>query len=161
MTIKRSLILSHVSMCILPFLMTFFCTRVFFFRTVPVCEERESCDGGEWFPVSGHEPGGQGLIFHHIRHSKEALEDHWVLDILDPIQSYVVLYRDGEVTLQYGNDVYQQMVEDLKQQKVQQELDEGEINGPTARRGWGSILLWSVTGSPGMCTISTCCRTSR
>lgn len=48
---------------------------------------------------------------------------------MDPIDSYVVLYRDGEITLQYGNDTYQQMVEELKQQKVQQELDEGEVNG--------------------------------
>lgn len=65
------------------------------------------------------------------------MEDHWVLDIMDPIQSYVVLYEDGKAIMQYGNDAYQKMVEDLKQKKVQQELDEGGINGIYSRTRMG------------------------
>ena len=129
MTIKRSLILSHVSMCILPFLMTFFVLVSSFSGLYLYAKSGNHVMAESGFQFQAMSQVVRALIFHHIRHSKEALEDHWVLDILDPIQSYVVLYRDGEVTLQYGNDRYQQMVEDLKQQKVQQELDEGEING--------------------------------
>lgn len=129
MTIKRSLILSHVSMCILPFLMTFFVLVSSFSGLYLYAKSGNHVMAESGFQFQVMSQVVRTLIFHHIRHSKESLEDHWVLDILDPIQSYVVLYRDGEVTLQYGNDRYQQMVEDLKQQKVQQELDEGEVNG--------------------------------
>lgn len=129
MTIKRSLILSHVSMCILPFLMTFFVLVSSFSGLYLYAKSGNHVMAESGFQFQVMSQVVRTLIFHHIRHSKESLEDHWVLDILDPIQSYVVLYRDGEVTLQYGNDVYQQMVEDLKRQKVQQELDEGEVNG--------------------------------
>lgn len=129
MTIKRSLILSHVSMCILLFLMTFFVLVSSFSGLYLYAKSGNHVMAESGFQFQVMSQVVRTLIFHHIRHSKESLEDHWVLDILDPIQSYVVLYRDGEVTLQYGNDVYQQMVEDLKRQKVQQELDERAVNG--------------------------------
>ena len=116
MTIKRSLILSHVSMCILPFLMTFFVLVSSFSGLYLYAKSGNHVMAESGFQFQAMSQVVRALIFHHIRHSKEALEDHWVLDILDPIQSYVVLYRDGEVTLQYGNDRYQQMVEYLKQQ---------------------------------------------
>ena len=129
MTIKKSLILSHVSMCILPFLMTFFVLMSSFLGLYMYAKSGNHAMAESDFQFQVMSQVVRTSIFHHIRHTKEPLDDHWVLDIMDPIDSYVVLYRDGEVTLQYGNDTYQQMVEDLKQQKVQQELDEGDVNG--------------------------------
>ena len=102
MTIKRSLILSHVSMCILPFLMTFFVLVSSFCGLYLYAKSGNHVMAESGFQFQVMSQVVRTSIFHHIRHSKEALEDHWVLDILDPIQSYVVLYRDGEVTLQYG-----------------------------------------------------------
>lgn len=129
MTIKKSLILSHVAMCILPFLMTFFVLMSSFLGLYLYAKSGNHVMAESDFQFQVMSQVVRTSIFHHIRHTKEPLDDHWVLDIMDPIDSYVVLYRDGEITLQYGNDTYQQMVEELKQQKVQQELDEGEVNG--------------------------------
>ena len=129
MTIKKSLILSHVSMCILPFLMTFFVLMSSFLGLYLYAKSGNHVMAESDFQFQVMSQMVRTSIFHHIRHTKEPLDDHWVLDIMDPIDSYVVLYRDGEVTLQYGNDTYQQRVEELKQQKVQQELDEGDVNG--------------------------------
>lgn len=148
MTIKKSLILSHVSMCILPFLMTFFVLMSSFLGLYLYAKSGNHvmAEGDFQFQVMSQVV--RTSIFHHIRHTKEPLVDHWVLDIMDPIDSYVVLYRDGEVTLQYGNDTYQQRVEELKQQKVQQELDEGEVNGTysATRMGQYSFMERSVVG---------------
>lgn len=95
MTIKRSLILSHVSMCILPFLMTFFVLVSSFSGLYLYAKSGNHVMAESGFQFHVMSQVVRTLIFHHIRHSKESLEDHWVLDILDPIQSYVVLYRDG------------------------------------------------------------------
>lgn len=116
MTIKKSLILSHVAMCILPFLMTFFVLMSSFLGLYLYAKSGNHVMAESDFQFQVMSQVVRTSIFHHIRHTKEPLDDHWVLDIMDPIDSYVVLYRDGEITLQYGNDTYQQMVEELKQQ---------------------------------------------
>lgn len=125
MTIKKSLILSHVSMCILPFLMTFFVLMSSFLGLYLYAKSGNHVMAESDFQFQVMSQAVRTSIFHNIRHGEDPMEDHWVLDIMDPIQSYVVLYEDGKAIMQYGNDAYQKMVEDLKQKKVQQELDEG------------------------------------
>ena len=79
MTIKRSLILSHVSMCILPFLMTFFVLVSSFSGLYLYAKSGNHVMAESGFQFQAMSQVVRALIFHHIRHSKEALEDHWVL----------------------------------------------------------------------------------
>ena len=137
MTIKKSLILSHASMCILPFLMTFFVLLSSFLGLYLYAKSGNHVMAESDFQFQVMSQAVRTSIFHNIRHGEDPMEDHWVLDIMDPIQSYVVLYEDGKTIMQYGNDAYQKMVEDLKQKKVQQELDEGGINGIYSRTRMG------------------------
>ena len=148
MTIKRSLILSHVSMCILPFFMTFFVLVSSFAGLYLYAKSGNHVMAESVFQFQVMSQVVRTSIFHNIRHGENPMENHWVLDIMDPIQSYVVLYKDGKAVMQYGNDTYQKMVDDLKRQKVQQELDEGGINGTysATRMGQYSFMERSVVG---------------
>lgn len=118
MTIKKSLILSHVSMCILPFLMTFFVLMSSFLGLYLYAKSGNHVMAESDFQFQVMSQVVRTSIFHHIRHDRDPHEDRWVLDVMDPIDSYVVLYRDGAILLQYGNDAMQRLVDDLKQKKV-------------------------------------------
>lgn len=148
MTIKKSLILSHISMCILPFLMTFFVLLSSFAGLYLYAKSGNHVMAESDFQFQVMSQLVRTSIFHNIRHGEDPMEDHWVLDIMDPIQSYVVLYKDGAAVMQYGNDAYQRMVDELKQKKVQQELDEGALNGTYSRTRMGqySFMERSVVG---------------
>lgn len=148
MTIKKSLILSHVSMCILPFLMTFFVLMSSFLGLYLYAKSGNHVMAESDFQFQVMSQVVRTSIFHHIRHDRDPHEDRWVLDVMDPIDSYVVLYRDGAILLQYGNDAMQRLVDDLKQKKVQQELDDGGINGTYSRTRMGqySFMERSVVG---------------
>lgn len=148
MTIKKSLILSHVSMCILPFLMTFFVLLSSFLGLYLYAKSGNHVMAESDFQFQVMSQAVRTSIFHNIRHDRDPHEDRWVLDVVDPIDSYVVLYRDGAILLQYGNDAMQRLVDDLKQKKVQQELDDGGINGTYSRTRMGqySFMERSVVG---------------
>lgn len=148
MTIKKSLILSHVSMCILPFLMTFFVLMSSFLGLYLYAKSGNHVMAESDFQFQVMSQAVRTSIFHNIRHGRDPHEDRWVLDVMDPIDSYVVLYRDGAILLQYGNDAMQRLVDDLKQKKVQQELDDGGINGTYSRTRMGqySFMERSVVG---------------
>ncbi len=148
MTIKKSLILSHVSMCILPFLMTFFVLLSSFLGLYLYAKSGNHVMAESDFQFQVMSQAVRTSIFHNIRHDRDPHEDRWVLDVMDPIDSYVVLYRDGAILLQYGNDAMQRLVDDLKQKKVQQELDDGDINGTYSRTRMGqySFMERSVVG---------------
>lgn len=148
MTIKKSLILSHVSMCILPFLMTFFVLLSSFLGLYLYAKSGNHVMAESDFQFQVMSQAVRTSIFHNIRHDRDPHEDRWVLDVMDPIDSYVVLYRDGAILLQYGNDAMQRLVDDLKQKKVQQELDDGGINGTYSRTRMGqySFMERSVVG---------------
>ena len=148
MTIKKSLILSHVSMCILPFLMTFFVLMSSFLGLYLYAKSGNHVMAESDFQFQVMSQAVRTSIFHNIRHGRDPHEDRWVLDVMDPIDSYVVLYRDGAILLQYGNDAMQRLVDDLKQKKVQQELDDGGINGKYSctRMGQYSFMERSVVG---------------
>ena len=148
MTIKKSLILSHVSMCILPFLMTFFVLLSSFLGLYLYAKSGNHVMAESDFQFQVMSQAVRTSIFHNIRHDRDPHEDRWVLDVMDPIDSYVVLYRDEAILLQYGNDAMQRLVDDLKQKKVQQELDDGGINGTYSRTRMGqySFMERSVVG---------------
>ena len=83
MTIKKSLILSHVSMCILPFLMTFFVLMSSFLGLYLYAKSGNHVMAESDFQFQVMSQVVRTSIFHHIRHTKEPLDDHWVLDIMD------------------------------------------------------------------------------
>lgn len=161
MTIKRSLILSHVSMCILPFFMTFFVLVSSFAGLYLYAKSGNHVMAESVFQFQVMSQVVRTSIFHNIRHGENPMENHWVLDIMDPIQSYVVLYKDGKAVMQYGNDTYQKWWMISSGRRYSRSWMREASMERTAQRVWGSILLWSGAWSEGMCTISICCLKSR
>lgn len=70
MTIKRSLILSHVSMCILPFLMTFFVLKSSFSGLYLYAKSGNHVMAESGFQFQAMSQVVRALIFHHIRQLK-------------------------------------------------------------------------------------------
>ena len=137
MTVKRSLILSHIAVCILPFLMTLFVIISSFCGLYMYAKSGNHVMAESDFQFHVASNVIRTAVFHNLRHGEAPDDDHWVMDIMDPVQTYVVLYRDGAVVYRYGNDGMQAEVDDLRQKKVQEELDLSEKGGTYSRTRLG------------------------
>ncbi len=138
MTIKRSLVLFHIAACILPFLMTFFVILSSFGGLYLYAKSGNHVMAESGFQFNVVSKVVRTAVFHNLKHGEPITDDHWVMDILDPVQTYVVLYEDGKLIYQYGNDGMQVEVEDLRQKKVQEELDRSPTGGVYSRVRMGN-----------------------
>ena len=138
MTIKKSLILSHIVVCIVPVLMTFF---VFL----------SSFAGLYLYAISGNHVMAESsfqfhvisniirsTVFHGIKHEGKADDYRWIIEMVDPVQGYVALYQGDRLVYQYGNEKYVPKVADLRQKKVQAELDESDLHNTYSRTRMGN-----------------------
>ena len=137
MTVKRSLILSHITVCILPILMTLFVLASSFAGLYMYAKSGNHVMAESDFQFQVESNVIRTAVFHNLRHGDPPDDDHWVMDIMDPIQTYVVLYRDGEMIYRYGNDSMQAEVVELRTKKVQEELDLSEHGGTYSRTRMG------------------------
>lgn len=137
MTVKRSLILSHIAVCILPFLMTLFVIISSFCGLYMYAKSGNHVMAESDFQFNVASNLIRTAVFHNLRHGDPPDDDHWVMDIMDPIQTYVVLYQDGQPIYCYGNDGMQAEVNDLRLKKVQEELDLSESGGTYSRTRLG------------------------
>ncbi len=137
MTIKRSLVLFHIAACILPFLMTFFVILSSFCGLYLYAKSGNHVMAESGFQFNVMSKVVRTAVFHNLKHGETINDDHWVMDILDPVQTYVALYRDGALIYQYGNDIMHAEVEDLQLQKMQEELDFSEDQGTYSRTWMG------------------------
>ncbi len=137
MTVKRSLILSHITVCILPFLMTLFVIISSFCGLYMYARSGNHVMAESDFQFHVASNVMRTAVFHNLRHGDPPDDDHWVMDIMDPVQTYMVLYEDGAVVYRYGNDAMQAEVDDLRLKKVQEELDLSEHGGTYSRTRMG------------------------
>lgn len=137
MTVKRSLILSHIAVCILPFLMTIFVIISSFCGLYMYAKSGNHVMAESDFQFNVASNVIRTAVFHNLRHGDPPDDDHWVMDIMDPVQTYVVLYQDGAPIYRYGNDGMQAEVDDLRQKRVQEELDLSENGGTYSRTRLG------------------------
>ncbi len=137
MTVKRSLILSHITVCILPFLMTLFVIISSFCGLYMYAKSGNHVMAESDFQFHVASNVIRAAVFHNLRHNDPPDDDHWVMDIMDPVQTYMVLYEDGAVVYRYGNDAMQAEVDDLRLKKVQEELDLSEHGGTYSRTRMG------------------------
>ncbi len=137
MTIKRSLVLFHIAACILPFLMTFFVVLSSFCGLYLYAKSGNHVMAESGFQFHVVSKVVRTAVFHNLKHGEPINDEHWVMDILDPVQTYVALYRDGAMIYQYGNDAMRTEVADLRQKKVQEELDLSPEGGSFSRTRMG------------------------
>ena len=65
-------------------------------------------------------------LFHGIRH-KEGVERYsWVMEITDPIQTYVTVEKNGSPIYSYGNEKYQTDIEALRKNGITEGVDSRE-----------------------------------
>ncbi len=126
MTIKKSLILSHIVMCILPFLMTLvvLVTTLFGLYLYACSGNHIMAESDFQFHVESNVI--QTSVFHTLRHKRDLYGYNgyqWVRDIMDPLQTYVSIYRDGQPFYRYGNGLFQNEVEQFRNGQAQKEMD--------------------------------------
>ncbi len=137
MTVKRSLILSHIAVCILPFLMTLFVVISSFGGLYLYAKSGNHVMAESDFQFHVVSNVIRTAVFHNLRHGEAPDDDHWVMDIMDPLQTYVVLYKNGAPLYRYGNDSMQAEVDDIRQKRVQEELDLSPKGGTYSRTRLG------------------------
>ncbi len=134
MTIKKSLILSHIVACILPVLMTLFVMLSCFTGLYLYAKSGNHIMAESSFQFNVASNLIKTCIFHSLRHGETPNDYQWIVEMIDPTQTYVVLYQGNQTIYQYGNENFQQEVNLLREKKVQQELDESDQKEPTYSR---------------------------
>ncbi|HJI74531.1 MAG TPA: hypothetical protein OIM03_09740 [Veillonellaceae bacterium] len=104
MTIRMRMILSHILVCVLPIIMTLFVLASSLAGLILYAKA-----GNHVMPESDYQfdtiTWALSMdIFHTMRHGGEPQDFQWLVDIVDPVQTYVILTRDGEVIYGYGNE---------------------------------------------------------
>lgn len=104
MTIRMRMILSHILVCVLPIIMTLFVLASSLAGLILYAKA-----GNHVMPESDYQfdtiTWALSMdIFHTMRHGGDPQDFQWLVDIVDPVQTYVILTRDGEVIYGYGNE---------------------------------------------------------
>ncbi len=134
MTIKKRLILSHIVACILPVLMTLFVMVSCFTGLYLYAKSGNHIMAESSFQFNVASNLIKNCIFHSLRHGKTAEQYQWIIEMIDPMETYVVLYEGEQPVYQYGNESYQSEVNLLRTKKVQQELDDSATKDGTYSR---------------------------
>lgn len=106
MTIKKSLILSYFAVCIFPFLMTLFVVASALGGLYFYAQSGNHIMAESDFQFNVLSKVAETSIFHNLRHGRAPEENQWAIEMMDPIQTYVVLYEDGTPIYHYGNSVF-------------------------------------------------------
>lgn len=129
MTIRKSLILSHIVVCILPFLMTFFVLASAFAGLLLYASGGNHVIAESGFQFNVISQVIRASVFHSLRHGDSVSRYAWVMEITDPVATYVALEKDGAVLYSYGNEKYgKEDVKDLQEAGIQERLDRREGN---------------------------------
>ena len=134
MTIKKSLILSHIVVCILPVIMTLFVMLSCFTGLYLYAKSGNHIMAESSFQFNVASNLIKNCIFHSLRHGYTAEEYQWMIEMIDPMETYVVLYQGEQPIYRYGNEKFQEEVHELRTKKVQQELDESTSKDSTYSR---------------------------
>lgn len=124
MTIKKSLILSHIAVCILPFLMTLFVLAAAFGGLFLYAASGNHVMAESSFQFNVISNAVKGMIFHTLRHHREPGEAAWVMELTDPMETYILVEKNKKAIYEYGNDSLEVEVEALKNSGVT-----GRLNG--------------------------------
>ena len=125
MTIKKSLILSHIVACILPVVMTLFVMASCFTGLYLYAKSGNHIMAESSFQFNVASNLIKNCIFHSLRHGNTPEEYQWVIEMIDPMETYVVLYRGDQTMYQYGNGNFQSEVQALQEKKIEQTIAEG------------------------------------
>lgn len=138
MTIRKSLILSHIVVCILPFLMTFFMLASAFAGLLLYAASGNHVIAESGFQFNVMTQILRTTVFHSLRHNDSLSRYAWVMEITDPVSTYVAVEKDGTFLYSYGNE--KNGLKDMKllqDEEVLQRLDEKEGSG-----------IYSITDEP-------------
>ena len=138
MTIRKSLIVSHIVVCILPFLMTFFVLASAFGGLYLYAASGNHVIAESGFQFNVMTQILRTAVFHSLRHHESLSRYAWVMEITDPVATYVAVEREGTILYSYGNE-----------KKGRKDLDmlrkEGALDRLDGRDGNG---IYSVTDEP-------------
>lgn len=104
MNIRKSLILSHIVVWILPFFMTFFILASAFAGLMLYAASGNHVMAESGFQFNVISNAVRAVVFHGIRHRESPSSWGWVMEITDPLQNYVILEKNGTLIYQYGNE---------------------------------------------------------
>lgn len=122
MNIRKSLILSHIVVWILPFFMTFFILASAFAGLMLYASSGNHVMAESGFQFNVISNAVRAVVFHGIRHRESPSSWGWVMEITDPLQNYVILEKNGTLIYQYGNEKYEAERQDILQRGIKENL---------------------------------------
>jgi signal transduction histidine kinase len=126
--IRKSLILSHIAVCILPLFMTLFVVASCFAGLMMYAASGNHVMAESSFQFNVVSNTIKTAVFHGIRHREDVSHYAWVMEIMDPLQTYVALEKDGNLIYSYGNEKYISEARALDETGIRRELDDRQGN---------------------------------
>lgn len=106
MTIRKRLILSHISMCILPFILTFFVLVSGVCGLLLYAKSGNHIIAESSFQFSLVSNSVKNILLHNVRREKPFDSYGWILDMMDPVHTFVLLESNGKSLYRYGNESF-------------------------------------------------------
>lgn len=110
MNIRERLIFSHIMVCILPLLMSFFIIISSFVGLLLYAKSGNHVMAEDSFQFNMISRTVSGVLYHNIRHHGNYDDYGWVIEMADPLVTYVELREGENVLYHYGNDGYRAML---------------------------------------------------
>ncbi len=135
MTIRKRLIFSHLAMFILPVLLTVFvifsslCGLIIYARS----GNHVMAESGFQFNIISN--AVRGILMDNVRNQRDWDDYDWIIQITDPVQTFIQVESEGKTLYQYGNESFRKDLEPVRGKVFLQ---------GTERRSDG---IYSMTGS--------------
>lgn len=135
MTIRKRLIFSHIAMFILPMLLTAFiilsslCGLILYARS----GNHVMAESGFQFNIISN--AVRSILMDNVRNRRDWSAYDWIIQITDPVQTFVLVESEGKTLYRYGNESFRQDLENVRE------------NVPLRGTNGRSDGMYSMTGS--------------
>lgn len=139
MTIRKRLIFSHLAMFILPVLLTVFvilsslCGLILYARS----GNHVMAESGFQFNIISN--AVRGILMDNVRNQRDWGAYDWIIQITDPVQTFILVESEGKTLYRYGNESFRQDLSNVRE-KVFLRGTQGRSDGMYSMTGSGKYL---------------------
>ncbi len=125
MTIRKRLVYSYMAIFVIPIVMTVFMLFSCIVGLLIYIRSGNHIMAESAFQFINISQVLHLGVFHYLRHDEDSTDFSWVVEMVDPVQNYIIVDRNGELVYRYGNDRLVHAVNEIKESRILKDMDEG------------------------------------
>ncbi|MDY6084604.1 MAG: HAMP domain-containing sensor histidine kinase [Dialister sp.] len=123
LTVRTRLIISYIAIFLAPTLITLVLLVSAALGLYTYARNGNHLMAESSFQFNAIAQGVHTAVFHYIRHSGIEADFAWAVELIDPVQNYVVVDQDGKPFYVYGNDKLAPAVRFLREKGIVDKVD--------------------------------------